>query len=126
MKKEYTTRIFKVKHTEGVHCRESVFKYIGRSRMNGLPMYSVEIEEGEDFAWDYHLKSFVFNGKPGYTPTLEDFEFVNDLQDWLAWEKRKYVALDIVPVQAMNFPEPTGTIYHLDYVYQDRRLLLMI
>lgn len=128
MKNENIRRIFKVKHTSGVLYRGSVFKYIGKSRIDGYPMYSVEMEAGEVFSWDYHLKFFIFNGKPNYTPTLDDFELVQDLQDYLAWERTNpLVSNELVEVGLVMAP-PSGILYNMDYVYDefDERLNLML
>jgi hypothetical protein len=123
MKKEYVTKIFKVKHADGVIFKGNFFTYVGRSRVDGLPLYSCTIQVGECVDWKFHFKDFIFNCRPGYTPGYDDFELMPS-QDWMP----QSIGLDLVSVQPMEFPEPTGILYYLDYVYDDtdERLLLMM
>lgn len=121
MKKEIITRLFKVKHTAGVHYRGNLFNYAGKSRLDGYPIYSIRLEMNEVFDIRSHLKDFIFNQRPGYTPTVEDFEWVRHLGDYENCfddftTRKKY---DIVPDQPMN--GPTG-----QYEDSDPRLLLML
>lgn len=128
MKNERITRLFKVKHTAGVHYHGSVFKYAGKSRIDGYPMYSVEMEAGEVFPWDYHLKFFIFNGKPNYTPTLDDFELIHALEDHISPKRTNpLVSTELVEV-GLTMAPPSGTLYYLDYSYDefDERLNLML
>lgn len=132
MKKEYITRIFKVKHADGVVFKGDFFTYVARSRIDGLPLYSCKVEsiDGRCDVTDYEFwfKDFVFNGRPGYKPRYKDFELMPS-EEWIP----QSIGLDIVPVQPMS--APTGTLYYLDYVYDDKsnknndvdeRLLLMM
>jgi len=115
------SRIIKAKHTGGVHYTGSYFMYIGDSRIDGYPMYSCELEAGEAINWGYHLRDFIFNGMPHYIPKISDFEPVSSL------EEGRFSLDDLVSVQPMS--APTGTLYYLDYVYDDmpdKRLLLLM
>lgn len=124
MKKEYITRYFRVKHTDGVKYRGDFFKYYGKSRLDGLPIFSCKTEIGIAPNWKLNFKYFIFNCRPGYTPTSEDFELIPS-QDWMP----KSIGDDLVPIQPVKFPPPIGLLYYLDYVYEeslDERLILML
>lgn len=126
MKKEYITKIFKVKHANGVAYRGTFFTSVGKSRVDGLPLYSCTIEVGSKSAadWKFWFKDFIFNGRPGYTPSYDDFE----LMPSQVLVMPQSIDDELVPVQPMKFPDPIGILYYLDYVYDDtdERLLLMM
>jgi hypothetical protein len=121
VKKEYITKIFKVKHADGVAYRGTFFTHVGKSRVDGLPLYSCTIGVGEYVDWKFHFKDFIFNCRPGYTPGYDDFVH-SPSQDWMP----QSIGLDLVPVQPMS--QPSGQLFYLDYVYDDtdERLLLMM
>jgi|LakMenEpi03Aug12_release.lakeMendotaPanAssembly.Ray.scaffolds.fasta_scaffold5232753_1 hypothetical protein len=58
--------------------------------------------------------------EPKFVPKISDFEPVSSLEDYSSFN-------DLVPVKPMG--APTGTLYYLDYVYDDtpdERLLLLM
>jgi len=130
-------RVLKVKHTAGVRYTgiTNEFEYIGESIIDGFPMYSFDDKK---IYLKYHYRDFVFNCRPGYTPTESDFEIVPSLED--VFEPRlnmteRYFGKnilgtdDIIPAQALPLPEPLGILYYFDYVLGsefDERLLLML
>jgi len=129
-------RIIKAKHTEGVHYIgiTNEFEYIGKSRIDGFPMYSFDDKK---IYLRYHYRDFVFNGRPGYTPTESDFEILNAEELWVPMKSmtERYSGKsilgtdDIIPDQALPRPEPSGILYYFDYVLGsefDNRLLLML
>jgi len=131
-------RVLKVKHTAGVRYigLANQFEYIGESMIDGFPMYSFDDKK---IYLRYHYRDFVFNGRPGYTPTESDFEIIPSLEDCAPMKSmiERYsgnlvgnlVANDIIPVQALPLPEPLGILYYFDYVLGsefDNRLLLML
>jgi hypothetical protein len=129
-------RILKVKHTAGVRYigLAQNLEYIGESRIDGFPMYSFDDKE---IYIKYHYSDFIFNTRPGYTPTESDFEMITSLEDWAPMKsmterysgKNILVIDDIIPAQALPLPEPLGILYYFDSVYEsefDNRLLLML
>jgi len=129
-------RVLKVKHTAGVRYTgiTNEFEYIGESKLDGFPMYSFDDKK---IYLRYHYRDFVFNGRPGYTPTESDFEIVPSLEDCAPMKSMtdRYSGKsilgtdDIIPVQALPLPEPLGILYYFDYVLGsefDNRLLLML
>ncbi len=127
----------KVKHTAGVRYigLTNEFEYIGESKIDGFPMYSFDDKK---IYLKYHYRDFVFNGRPGYTPTESDFELIPSLEDVFEprlnmteryFGKNILVIDDIIPAQALPLPEPLGILYYFDYVLGsefDERLLLML
>jgi hypothetical protein len=130
-------RVLKVKHTAGVRYigLAQNLEYIGESRIDGFPMYSFDDKK---IYIKYHYRDFVFNGRPGYTPTESDFELVTSLEDVFEpkmnmtdrYSGKNILGIDdIIPVQALPLPEPIGILYYFDYVLGsefDNRLLLML
>ena len=128
-------QVLKVKHTAGVRYigLTNEFEYIGESKIDGFPMYSFDDKK---LYLKYHYRYFIFNTRPGYTPTESDFEIVPSLED--VFEPRlnmteRYFGKnilgtdDIIPVQPLN--GPIGKLYYFDYVLGsefDNRLLLML
>jgi len=128
-------QVLKVKHTAGVRYigLTNEFEYIGESKIDGFPMYSFDDKK---LYLKYHYRYFIFNTRPGYTPTESDFEIVPSLED--VFEPRlnmteRYFGKnilgtdDIIPVQPLN--GPIGKLFYFDYVYEselDNRLLLML
>lgn len=127
---------FKAKHTNGARYMgsESV-QYIGKSRIDGFPMFLYETEDKEvdlSYVWN----RFVFNGRPGYIPEPTDFEVIPSIEEPFAPRKgmvdrysgKSIITVDdIIPVQPMELP--TGGLFYLDYIYEnelDNRLLLML
>jgi len=124
--------ILKVKHTEGVRYigQTNEFEYIGKSRIDGFPMYSFDDVK---IYIKNHYRDFVFNTRPGYTPTESDFELLNAEELWVPMKSmtERYsgslVANDIIQVQPLS--PPSGLLHYVDYVYEsefDDRLLLML
>lgn len=117
---------FKVKHADGVHFSHpdfqtrNAYEYIGKSRIDGFPIYSVEYPEYAVFSFFSICRHFIFNGKPHYTPTPEDFEMAGSLEDWSANSN----LCEISPLGP-----PSGILYYSDYKYKydesDERLLLI-
>jgi len=117
---------FKVKHSNGVHFSHSHFQisnsyeYIGKSRIDGFPMYSLEYPADAVFSFFSICGHFIFSGKPDYTPTPEDFEMAGSLEDWSANSS----LCEISPLGP-----PSGILYNSDYKYKydgsDERLLLI-
>lgn len=109
-------------------------EYIGKSRVDGYPMFSYETEDKVNLLTVW--KKFVFNGRPGYTPQISDFELIPSIEEPFEPKrgmverysgKSTITVGDIIPVQPMELP--TGGLYYLDYVYEtelDNRLLLML
>jgi hypothetical protein len=129
-------RALKVKHTAGVRYIgiSNEFEYIGESRIDGFPMYSFDDKK---IYLRYHYRDFIFNGRPGYTPSESDFEIITSIEDWAPMKSmtERYSGKnilgidDIIPVQPLPLPEPLGILYYFDYVYEsefDNRLLLML
>lgn len=126
---------FKAKHAEGARYMgfESV-QYLGKSRIDGFPLFSYET--GDESRLSYVWSLFVFNGRPGYTPNITDFELIPSLEEPFAPKegiverysgKSTITVGDIIPVQPVSLP--TGGLYYLDFVYEtelDNRLLLML
>ena len=126
-------RIIKAKHTEGVRYigQTNEFEYIGKSKIDGFPMYSFDDVK---IYIKNHYRDFVFNTRPGYTPTESDFELLNAEELWVPMKSitERYSGKsilgtdDIIPVQAL-FPPSGFNLF--DYVYGsefDERLLLML
>ena len=134
--------VFKAKHTNGVRYMGSEnVEYIGKSKIDNFPMFSYETEDKEvdlSYVWNRFVFNNLFNGRPGYIPEPADFEVIPSIEEPFAPKKGiverysgKYTTLieDIVLVQPMKFPDPTGRLYYLDYVYKtefDERLLLIL
>jgi hypothetical protein len=129
-------RALKVKHTAGVRYIgiSNEFEYIGESRIDGFPMYSFDDKK---IYLRYHYRDFIFNGRPGYTPSESDFEIITSIEDWAPMKSmtERYSGKnilgidDIIPSQALPLPEPLGILYYFDYVLGsefDNRLLLML
>jgi hypothetical protein len=129
-------RVLKVKHTAGVRYigLAQNLEYIGESRIDGFPMYSFDDKK---IYLRYHYRDFIFNGRPGYTPTESDFEIITPIEDFAPTKSMtdRYSGKsilgtdDIIPVQALPLPEPSGILYYFDYVLGsefDNRLLLML
>ena len=129
---------FKAKHLEGArYMGFEAVQYLGKSKIDGFPMFSYETED-KKIKLSHVWSLFVFNGRPGYTPEPADFELIPSIEEPFAPKKGiverysgKYTTLieDIVLVQPMKFPDPTGRLYYLDYVYEtefDERLLLIL
>jgi hypothetical protein len=129
---------FKAKHLEGArYMGFEPVQYLGKSKIDGFPMFSYETED-KKIKLSYVWSLFVFNGRPGYTPTESDFELVPSVGD--VFEPRlnmteRYFGKnilgtdDIIPAQALPLPEPLGILYYFDYVLGsefDERLLLML
>ena len=128
--------LFKAKHASGARYMGSEnVEYIGKSKIDNFPMFSYETKDEVNLltAWN----KFVFNGRPGYTPQISDFELIPSLEEKHIITKKGIVDRysgqsitlkdDIVPVQPM--PLPIGKFYYIDYVYGnelDNRLLLML
>jgi len=128
-------RILKVKHTAGVHYKGNEFEDIGKSKIDGFPMYSFDDKEINLKCLKYYYPNFVFNTRPGYTPTESDFELRNAEELWVPVKSitERYSGKnilgtdDIIPVQPLN--GPIGKLFYFDYVYEnqlDNRLLLML
>ncbi len=129
-------RVLKVKHTAGVRYigLAQNLEYIGESKIDGFPMYSFDDKK---IYLRYHYRDFIFNGRPGYTPTESDFEIITPIEDFAPTKSMtdRYSGKsilgtdDIIPVQALPLPEPSGILYYFDYVLGsefDNRLLLML
>lgn len=125
----------KHKHSKGARYMGSEkVEYIGKSRVDGYPMFSYETEDKVNLLTVW--KKFVFNGRPGYTPEPADFELIPSIEEPFEPKrgmverysgKSTITVGDIIPVQPMELP--TGGLYYLDYVYEtelDNRLLLML
>jgi hypothetical protein len=129
-------RVLKVKHTAGVRYTgiTNEFEYIGESRIDGFPMYSFDDKK---IYLRYHYRDFIFNCRPGYTPTESDFEIITPIEDFAPtksmterYSGKSILGTDeIIPVQPLPLPEPSGILYYFDYVLGsefDNRLLLML
>ena len=129
--------LFKAKHTPGaIYMGSENVEYIGKSKIDGLPIFSYETEDYLEGSLLGVTKRFVFNQRPHYTPEITDFEYVSTSE--IPFEPRKgmvdrysgksiTMVDDIVPVQPM--PMPIGKFFYFDYVYGnelDNRLLLML
>jgi hypothetical protein len=119
--------IFKVKHSNGVHFNHpdfqtrNAYEYIGKSRIDGFPIYSVEYPEYAVFSFFSICRHFIFNGKPHYTPTPGDFEMISSLENQFVFNPD--------PMAIRPLGPPTGILYYLDYKYDegfDERLILMM
>jgi hypothetical protein len=117
---------FKVKHSNGVHFSHpdfqtrNAYEYIGKSRIDGFPIYSLEYPEYAVFSFFSICRHFIFNGKPHYTPVPEDFEFISSLEEELS----NPGLTEICPLDP-----PSCILYNSDYKYKydesDERLLLI-
>jgi hypothetical protein len=126
--------ILKVKHIAGVHYRGNEFWYIGKCKIDGFPMYSFYLDENLKNL-KYYYPNFIFNTRPGYTPTESDFELFPSIEE--NWDPRKsmterYSGKNILGTDDLIFrllSAPTEKLYYFDYVYEsefDNRLLLML
>jgi len=127
MKREYTTHHFKVKYSCGIHNRGTFFEYVGKSRIDGFPIYSCEVEKGTAPDWRFYFQDFAFCGRPGYTPENGDFEYIPSLEDHISQKRTNTLESTELPVVKPLSP-PSGILYYIDYVYDefDERLILML
>jgi hypothetical protein len=114
---------FKIKRTEGVGVRPNCnwVKYIGKSRIDGYPVFQLEYNDGPSLG---HIikDALIVNTKPGYTIQSNEIELIQSLEDVMP----KTLSSELVSVKPMS--APNGKLYYIDYVYEsfDERLLLML
>lgn len=127
MKREYIKSFFKVKYTHGVYYLGNFFTFEGKSRIDGYPIYSCEVERGIAPDWRFEFGYFIFNGRPGYTPSYDDFELIQTTEDHINPKRTNtLVSPELIEVKPLD--PPSGILYYLDYVYDefDERLILML
>ena len=117
------TYVFKIKRTEGVGVRPNCdwVKYVGKSRIDGYPIFRLEYNEGPSML---HLikDALIVNTKPGYTVQSHEIETIKSLEDSMPV---KSPIPELVSVQPMS--APIGKLFYFDYEYGfDERLLLMM
>jgi hypothetical protein len=117
------TYVFKIKRTEGVGVRPNCnwVTYIGKSRIDGYPIFRVEYDDGPSIQY-LIMDALIVNTKPGYTIQSHEIEFIRSLDDIMPV---KSIAPELVSVQPMS--APIGKLFYFDYEYGfDERLLLMM
>lgn len=127
MKREYTKLFFKVKYNCGIYNRGVFFTFEGKSRIDGRPIYSCKAEIGLGSDWRFPYGDLIFQGRPEYTPTVDDFELItNTLEDHISPKGAKLVSPELIEVKPLG--PPSGILYYVDYVYDqfDERLILML
>jgi hypothetical protein len=91
--------------------------------MDGYPVFEMTLDQGVAVNFEGFARSFVINGRPGYTIQKEDLELIRSLEDvsshipGLTGESSK-------PIGA-----PIGKLYYMDYEYpseSDERLNLFL
>lgn len=95
--------------------QEFKVEFIGNSRIDGNPMFSL-LSTGQ-ISFD-SIKSVISHWR--FTVAFGDlgneFEAIEKFENVMA---AKSLASDIIPVQPMS--KPNGKLYYIDYVYGDRR-----
>jgi hypothetical protein len=113
---------FKVKRTEGVGVKPGCgwIKYVGKSRLDGFPIFSTNYKG--PITADIIKDRLIVNTKPGYILEDHEIERIKSLDG----EMIRSFSDDLVPVKPMD--SPSGTLFYIDYVYEDLdpRLLLMM
>lgn len=113
---------FKVKRTEGVGVKPGCgwIKYVGKSRLDGFPIFSTDYIGR--ITTDMIKDHLIVNTKPGYILENHEIEGIGSLDDGMI----RSFSDDLVPVKPMD--SPSGTLFYIDYVYEDLdpRLLLMM
>ena len=125
------TRVFKIKRTEGVgvtpNC--SYIKYIGKSRIDGYPMFKITTEleyHGDEHSSMQKFRrlikdALIVNTRPGYTVADDEIEMIKSVEDHLPQPQ-----IEVKPIGP-----PLGVLFYVDYQYGindtfDERLLLML
>ncbi len=110
---------FKIKRTEGVGVKPNCdwIKYIGKSRLDGYPIFVLEYHLGPSIL-TLIKDALIVNTRPGYTITDDEIECVQSLED------------HNIPTNN-PIPLPSGKLFYVDYQYgsidaSDERLLLML
>ena len=110
--------VFKIKRTEGVGVKPNCdyIKYIGKSRIDGYPIFLLEYRQGP-LMITLIKDALIVNTRPGYTVSDDEIEMVNPME------------AHNIPVQPTG--APLGTLFYIDYVYGtadefDERLLFLI
>jgi hypothetical protein len=115
-------RFFKVRRTEdvGVFPKCDYIKYIGKSRLDGFPIFSIEYPSGDNPLY-FIISNLIVNTKPGYALKSSEIEAIPSPEEQL-----RYSDEDLAPVQSMD--QPSGTLFYMDHIYDslDERLLLML
>jgi hypothetical protein len=113
---------FKVLRTEGVgivpNC--DYIKYIGKSRLDGFPIFSIVYPSSDNPSY-FIAPNLIVNTKPGYDLKSSEIEYIPSPEEQL-----RYSDTDLAPVQSMD--QPSGTLFYMDHIYDslDERLLLML
>ena len=118
-------RLFKIRSTAGVRYHEPnpyAVKSVGFSKLDGFPIFEMTLEQGISVNFEWFARSFVIDGRPGYTIQEEDIELVSPLDDVY----QHIPGLTDVPSKPME--AHIGKLYYVDYVYEndDERLILML
>jgi hypothetical protein len=116
--------VFKVKRTEGVGVKPNnqFLKYIGKSRLDGFPVFRLTYEQGFN-AWKLAQDNLIVNMKPNYIIQKHETEVIRSVEDEFY---NPSIASDLIPVLPMDLP--SGTLFYMDHIYDslDERLLLML
>ena len=113
---------FKVKRTEGIGVKPGIdlIKYVGKSRLDGFPIFSIDYKG--PITIGVIKDSLIVNTKPGYILQNHEIERIKSLEDERIWS----FSDDLIQVKPMD--SPSGILFCIDYVYEDLdpRLLLMM
>jgi hypothetical protein len=115
------TRTFKIRFTSGVRFLEGSSPYkvsfLGSSRLDGYPVFSIELPEGDSLNREWFARSFVVNTMPGYTLEKGDIELIQSLEEVV---KPMPLSFDDQGFKPMPLAPPTGKLYYMDYIYPDK------
>lgn len=115
---------FKIRRTEGVGVRPNCdwIKYIGKSQLDGYPVFSLEYHQHQGPSILTLIKdALIVNTKPGYTVEDGEIEYLKSVEDHLSQTQ--------IEVKPMG--PPLGVLFYVDYQYGsidtfDERLLLLL
>ena len=77
-------RLFKIRSIAGVRClgpNPYAVKSVGYSKIDGYPVFEMTLEQGIGVNFEWFARSFVINGRPGYTIQKEDIELIHSIED---------------------------------------------
>ena len=113
---------FKVKRSESVGVKPGcgLIKYVGKSRLDGFPIFSIDYKG--PITTSIIKDSLIVNTKPGYTLETHEIELIKRLDD----SQSQSFSDELHPVKPIDYPN--SIIFCLDYEYDDldERLLLIM
>jgi hypothetical protein len=111
------TRIFKIRYTSCVRSRgSSPYKitFLGSSRLDGYPVFSIELPEGDTLNWEWFTQSFSVDG---YSLEKDDIELMPSLEEVV---KPMPFSFDEHGFKPTPLEPPSRTIFYMDYKYSDK------